>query len=177
MTVTAHRSLDGAPAGTGPSNRAEKERLPEVALVLTQALPLAERPVEHDVFTGASAATLRMFESRPVKTAGGVRIARGCKACPVAADGIEEGKVLYVKDVVRRRPEVVPEDEVSVESMNHQIADNRLHLPFERIQVDGSACPFDQPCDSARLADSSTSPANCESACFAEGKSSTGYSP
>ena len=37
--------------------------------------------------------------------------------------------------------------------MNDLVACNRRHLAFERIHVDGRACPLDESCDAARLAD------------------------
>ena len=84
----------------------------------------------------------------------GIRVSRGREARPVAADRSEERQVLRIEDVVRRRTEVVAEDEVTVEPVDDEVGDDCVRLAFERILIDRRSRSRDQACDSARLADS-----------------------
>ena len=135
-------------------DRPEEERLPEVAVLLPQALVLTEWPVENQVLVGPPSLPARVFVYRPAKAFSLVLIRVACsrKARPVARDGTKEREIVRVQHVVRRWSEVVSEDEVSVEPVNDEVGSDRVYLTLEGIQVDGRPRPLDEACDPARLA-------------------------
>ena len=84
-------------------------------MFLSEALVLANGDVQNEVLVGPSSRTRRVLVCWPTDDAVvvDVRISGGRKARPITADCAEERPVVRVEDVIRRRTEVVAEDEVS----------------------------------------------------------------
>ena len=65
----------------------------------------------------------------------------------------KQRQIVRVEDVVRRRPEVVAEDEIPVEAVDDEIRDDRVGFAFEGVEIDGCSRSLDEPRDPARFAD------------------------